>query len=74
VSTRDLHVVRNGDRWEPEWPIVKEPIVPPQVIAVNYLRWDVIYRGPGMTGVPRMWKRLTCALWTCTLWNGLMAW
>jgi hypothetical protein len=47
VSTRDLHVVRNGDHWEPEWPIIKEPMVPPQVIAVNYLRWDVIYRGPG---------------------------
>jgi len=47
VSTRDLHVIRNGDRWEPEWPIAKEPIVPPQVIPVNYLRWDVIYRGPG---------------------------
>jgi hypothetical protein len=47
VSTRDLHMVRNGDRWNAEWPIVKEPIVPPQVIAVNYLRWDVIYRGPG---------------------------
>jgi len=47
VSTRDLHVVRNGDRWEPEWPIVRESLVPPQVIPVNYLRWDVIYRGPG---------------------------
>jgi len=47
MSTRDLHMVRNGDRWDPEWPIVKEPIVPPQVIPVNYLRWDVIYRGPG---------------------------
>lgn len=47
VSTRDLHVIKNGDRWEAEWPIVKEAIVPPQVIAVNYLRWDVIYRGPG---------------------------
>ena len=47
VSTRDLHVVKNGDRWDPEWPIVKDSIVPPQVIAVNYLRWDVIYRGPG---------------------------
>jgi hypothetical protein len=47
VSTRDLHVIRNGDRWEVEWPIVREAIVPPQVIAVNYLRWDVIYRGPG---------------------------
>lgn len=47
VSTRKLHVVRNGDSWEAEWPIVKEPTVPPQVIPVNYLRWDVIYRGPG---------------------------
>ena len=45
VTTRDVHVVRDGDRWEPEWPIVKETTVPPQVIPVNYLRWDVIYRG-----------------------------
>ena len=47
VSTRDLHVVKNGNSWEAEWPLVKEPNVPPQVIPVNYLRWDVIYRGPG---------------------------
>lgn len=47
VSTRDLHMIRNGERWVTEWPIVKEAMVPPQVIAVNYLRWDVIYRGPG---------------------------
>jgi hypothetical protein len=47
TSTRELHVVKNGDTWQPEWPIVKEPTVPPQVIPVNYLRWDVIYRGPG---------------------------
>jgi hypothetical protein len=47
VTTRNVHVVKNGDTWQPEWPIVKEPIVPPQVIPVNYLRWDVIYRGPG---------------------------
>ncbi len=47
VSTRDLHVVKNGDRWQAEWPIVKAPTVPPQVIPVNYLRWDVIYRGAG---------------------------
>ena len=47
VSTRDLHVIKNGDRWEAEWPIVKEPIVPPQVLPVNYLRWDVIYGGAG---------------------------
>jgi hypothetical protein len=47
ASIRDLHVVKNGDGWEPEWPIVKEVRVPPQVIPVNYLRWDVIYRGAG---------------------------
>jgi len=47
VSTRQLHVVKNGNTWQAEWPITKEPTVPPQVIPVNYLRWDVIYRGPG---------------------------
>jgi hypothetical protein len=47
VSTRDLRVVRSGDHWEAEWPLQKEPVVPPQVIPVNYLRWDVIYRGAG---------------------------
>jgi hypothetical protein len=47
VSIRDLRVEKNGDGWESEWPFVKEPRVPPQVIPVNYLRWDVIYRGPG---------------------------
>ena len=46
-TTRDLSVVRNGDDWEVEWPIERKPVVPPQVIAVNYLRWDVIYRGAG---------------------------
>jgi hypothetical protein len=47
VTTRDVHVIRNGGRWQVEWPIVKEAVVPPQVIPVNYLRWDVIYRGAG---------------------------
>ncbi len=46
-DTRNLHVVRNGNRWAVDWPLVKRQHVPPQVIAVNYLRWDVIYRGPG---------------------------
>lgn len=45
VTQRDVQVIKNGDRWEAEWPIVKETKVPPQVIPVNYLRWDVIYRG-----------------------------
>lgn len=47
ASTRELHVVKNGDRWNVDWPLVKEQHVPPQVISVNYLRWDVIYPGPG---------------------------
>jgi hypothetical protein len=47
ITTRDLHVVKNGDHWQPVWPYVKQPVVPPQVIPVNYLRWDVIYRGAG---------------------------
>ncbi len=46
VDNRTLKVVKAGDRWAPVWPIVKEPRVPPQVIPVTYLRWDVIYRGP----------------------------
>src|SRR5579864_2307792 len=45
LDTRDLRVARTGDRWGVLWPIDKEPRVPPQVIPVNYLRWDVIYRG-----------------------------
>jgi hypothetical protein len=44
-DSRDLRVLRNGNRWQVVWPIVKEAKVPPQVIPVNYLRWDVIYRG-----------------------------
>ena len=47
TSSRDVHLVKNGLDWTAEWPISKEPVVPPQVIPVNYLRWDVIYRGPG---------------------------
>jgi hypothetical protein len=46
-ATRVLHVVKKGDRWAVDWPLVKRQHVPPQVFAVNYLRWDVIYRGPG---------------------------
>jgi hypothetical protein len=44
LNARDLHLTKNGNRWEIEWPIRKVPVVPPQVIPVNYLRWDVINR------------------------------
>ena len=47
VTTRIVHLVRNGSAWQAEWPLKKPATVPPQVIPVNYLRWDVIYRGPG---------------------------
>jgi len=45
-DTRNLRVTKSGGSWQVAWPVVKEPRVPPQVIPVNYLRWDVIYRGP----------------------------
>jgi hypothetical protein len=46
-DTRDVHAVKSGDHWSVSWPLKHEPNVPPQVIPVNYLRWDVIYRGAG---------------------------
>lgn len=45
-DVRVLKVVRTGNQWQVMWPLVREARVPPQVIPVNYLRWDVIYRGP----------------------------
>jgi len=47
TTTRDLSLVKNGSDWQVNWPIEKRPDLPPQVIPVNYLRWDVIYRGAG---------------------------
>ena len=44
-DVRDLKLVRRGSDWKIVWPQVQEPKVPPQVVPVNYLRWDVIYRG-----------------------------
>jgi len=44
-DVRNLRVIKAGDRWQVVWPIDREPKIPPQVIPVNYLRWDVIYRG-----------------------------
>jgi hypothetical protein len=44
-DVRDLTAVRDGDTWKVVWPHTKTPALPPQVIPVNYLRWDVINRG-----------------------------
>jgi hypothetical protein len=46
-DTRDLKVVKENGQWKVVWNAEKRPSVPPQVIPVNYLRWDVIWRGPG---------------------------
>lgn len=46
-DTRDLKVVKEGGQWKIVWAGEKTPTVPPQVIPVNYLRWDVIWRGAG---------------------------
>lgn len=46
-TKRQLHVVRSGDRWQVEWPVEKNQQLPPQVITNNYLRWDIIWPGPG---------------------------
>lgn len=43
-DTRDLKVVKDDGVWKVDWPVQKEATVPPQVIPVNYLRWDVIWR------------------------------
>lgn len=47
TTTRKLHVVKNGNTWAVDWPLVPAQHVPPQVIPVNYLRWDVIRSGAG---------------------------
>lgn len=44
-DTRDLKVVREQSSWKVVWPVEKQAKIPPQVIPVNYLRWDVITRG-----------------------------
>src|SRR5215475_1334892 len=46
-DTRDLTVQRTGETWKVVWPVDTRAKMPPQVIPVNYLRWDVINRGSG---------------------------
>lgn len=42
---RDLKVEHDGDTWKVFWPTTRLPKLAPQVIPVNYLRWDLINRG-----------------------------
>ncbi len=43
-DVRDLPVRRDASVWRVVWPKPKFAAVPPQVIPVNYLRWDIIGR------------------------------
>jgi hypothetical protein len=43
-DVRDLRVLRDGSVWRVVWPEPASSAVPPQVVAVNYLRWEVIGR------------------------------
>jgi hypothetical protein len=44
---RDLNVQKQGSTWKVLWPKPGFSKLPPQVIPVNYLRWDVIGRTAG---------------------------
>lgn len=46
-DVRDMKVERSGDAWKVVWPANTLPKLAPQVIPVNYLRWDIINRGAG---------------------------
>ena len=43
-DVRDLHVRHDGSVWRVVWPKPALSAVPPQVVSVNYLRWEVIGR------------------------------
>jgi len=45
-SSRDVKVIKEDGSWKVYWPAEKQQNLPPQVIPVNYLRWDIIRRGP----------------------------
>ena len=46
-ETRDLDVVKEEGGWKVLWPEVKETNVAPQVIPLNYLRWDIVRPSSG---------------------------
>ncbi len=48
-DVRDLHVRRDGAVWRVVWPKLSMPTEPPQVVSVNYLRWEVIGRNTSQT-------------------------
>ncbi|MBV8207969.1 MAG: hypothetical protein JO041_14370 [Acidobacteria bacterium] len=46
-DSRELRVVRENEDWKVVWPSDKTPNVPPQVLALNFLRWEIIHPAAG---------------------------
>jgi len=46
-DVRDIKVQRTGNTWKVVWAADSGTKLAPQVIPVNYLRWDIINRGAG---------------------------
>ena len=46
-ESRDLKVVKEGSNWKIIYPVEKTPELPPQVLPVTYLRWDIIHSSGG---------------------------
>ncbi|HWR15809.1 MAG TPA: hypothetical protein VN577_13360 [Terriglobales bacterium] len=44
-ESKDLNLVKSGGGWKLDWPVTVQAKVPPQVIPVNFLRWDIVTRG-----------------------------
>lgn len=44
-GTQELKTVRDGNSWKIDWPVEQQVKVPPQVIPVTFLRWDIVTRG-----------------------------
>ncbi|HEX4663174.1 MAG TPA: hypothetical protein VH196_02210, partial [Terriglobales bacterium] len=42
-ENRDLKLVSDNGSWQIVWPKRHEPNLPPQVIPVTYLRWDIVH-------------------------------
>jgi hypothetical protein len=42
-ENRDLKLVSDNGNWQIVWPKRNEPNLPPQIIPVTYLRWDIVH-------------------------------
>src|SRR4051812_32930737 len=44
TDTRDVHLVKENNNWRVQYSVAAMPNLPPQVLPVTYLRWDIISR------------------------------